>query len=176
VPRFYTLQSRFNTKDSIYVIIRSHKLTNKLAMIKTPARFLPPSTRFIAIIFLALLANGAHSADKKLITDDGREVLLKDDGSWIFRSTDRFANTDDGRRVRLKQDGSWHYVKNKAMKSTTKTQTPGPVIKLEKVIIEKYERKALKNTRVKTRTVFYLQLENTSPGKRLLTSKTATSR
>lgn len=132
-------------------------------MPKTAVRLLQPPTRFFMLIFLLLLAGGAHSADKKLITDDGREVLLNDDGSWEFRNTDRFANTDDGRRVRLKQDGSWHYVKNKAVQATTKT--PGPLIKLEKVVIEKHERKALKNTRVKTRTVFYLQLENTTQGK-----------
>jgi len=134
-------------------------------MPKTTARLLQPATRFFMIILLSLLAGGVHSADKKLITDDGREVLLKDDGSWAFRSTDRFANTDDGRRVRLKQDGSWHYIKSRPEKSITKTQTSNPVIKLEKVVIEKYQRKAQKNTRVKTRTVFYLKLENTSPGK-----------
>lgn len=134
-------------------------------MQKTTARLLQPATRFFMIILLSLLAVGVHSADKKLITDDGREVLLKDDGSWAFRSTDRFANTDDGRRVRLKPDGSWHYIKNTPIVSPAKSQAPSPVIKLEKVVIEKYERKALKNTRVKTRTVFYLKIEKTPPEK-----------
>jgi hypothetical protein len=60
---------------------------------------------------LSLCSHLLH-ADQEVTTDDGREVLLKEDGSWTFRSTDRFANTVDGQRIRLKQDGSWAYVGN----------------------------------------------------------------
>ncbi len=120
----------------------------------------PASTSsFISIIFLLLIANDAFSASQKIITDDGREVLLDDDGTWIFNTTDRFANTKDGRRVRLKEDGNWLYVGAATAKSEEQ-KNPLPLdIKLQKVVIEKYEKKTLKNTRVKTRTAFYLQLK-----------------
>ena len=41
------------------------------------------------------------------MTDAGREVLLRDDGSWEYLSDDRFGTLKDGSRARLKSDGSW---------------------------------------------------------------------
>ncbi len=100
---------------------------------KTPSSILKPSIHFIAIFFLLLISAYSHSASQKVITDDGREVLLNDNGSW-------------------------HYTGDTALKPKEKTQSPE--IQLQKVVIEKYEKKALKNTRLKTRTVFYLQLKH----------------
>lgn len=125
-----------------------------------PPTMKTPSIRFITVISLLLISGSTHSASQNVITDDGREVLLNDDGSWIFRTTDRFANTGDGHRVRLKENGSWQYMENVPAKAKEKIRTPNLDITLQKVVIEKYEKKALKNTRVKTQTVFYLQLEN----------------
>jgi hypothetical protein len=97
-------------------------------------------------------------ADQRIITDDGREALLKEDGTWVFRSTDRFATTKEGRRVRLKGDGSWEYTTNKAMTSKAHARTTELDIKLQKVVIETYTRKIQKNKRVKTQTVLYLDI------------------
>jgi len=153
-----------NTKRAIYVIIHSQQPGNEADMIKTHTRSLKSSIHFFASIILCLVSASVHPAGQHVITDDGREVQLNDDGSWIFLTTDRFANTDDGRRIRLKDDGSWHYLKDALLKTKAKNQND-PMITLQKVVIEKYERKALKNTRVKTQTVFYLQLANASPEK-----------
>ena len=45
--------------------------------------------------------------EQTILTDAGREVLLRDDGSWEYLSDDRFGTLSDGSRVRLKLDGSW---------------------------------------------------------------------
>jgi hypothetical protein len=109
---------------------------------------------------LMLITPGNVQADKQqVITDDGREVLLKEDGTWIFQSNDRFANTNDGRRVRLKDDGSWEYVGNAPMATASLVRTTGLEMKLEKVVVEKYEKKVQKNVRVRTRMVFYVNVD-----------------
>jgi len=119
-----------------------------------------PSRIVFLIISLSLLpGSNALSANQDVITDDGREVLLRDDGTWEFRSTDRFANTKDGHRIRLKDDGSWQYVGNAPLTSKQQIRTTVLDIKLGKVVIETHEKKVQKNTRSKSQTVFYLNLE-----------------
>ena len=118
-------------------------------------------SRIIIILISLLLLPGSNvlSANQEVITDDGREVLLRDDGTWEFRSTDRFANTKDGLRIRLKDDGSWQYVGNAPLTSKQQIRTTDLDIKLRKVVIETHEKKVQKNTRVNSQTVFYLNLE-----------------
>lgn len=121
---------------------------------------LTPSRIISLLISLSLLSAGnALSANREVITDDGREVLLKEDGTWEFRSNDRFANTKDGHRVRLKDDGSWQYMGNAPMVSKQQVKTTELDIELQKVVIETHEKKIQKNTRTKSQTVFYLNLE-----------------
>ena len=96
--------------------------------------------------------------DQQIISDDGREVLLKQDGTWEFRSNDRFATTEDGRRVRLKADGSWMYLGNAPSTSEMQVRTQDLEISLQRVVIETHEKKVQKNVRVKSQTVFHLQL------------------
>ena len=117
-------------------------------------------TPFLSIISYLLLITGSYAlaADQEVITDDGRAVLLKEDGNWVFRSTDRFANTKDGRRVRLQDDGSWQYVGTAPQTSKQQVRTTNLDIKLQKVVVETYEKKVQKNVRTKTQTVFYLDL------------------
>lgn len=114
----------------------------------------------ITLFSLFLVTGNSQAGSQKVITDDGHEVLLNDDGSWTFRTPDRFTSTSDGRRIRLKDDGSWQYANDLPPAADNKKQTPDPDVKLEKVIIEKYVKKGFKNTRVKTQTIFYVQLEN----------------
>jgi len=118
-------------------------------------------SRIVLIIISVLLFPGGYalSANQDVITDDGREVLIRDDGTWEFRSTDRFANTKDGHRIRLKDDGSWQYVGNAPLTSKQQIRTTVLDIKLGKVVIETHEKKVQKNTRSKSQTVFYLNLE-----------------
>jgi hypothetical protein len=118
-----------------------------------------PTPLIIYMLMLLLIpGSDAGSADQQVITDDGREVLLKGDGSWVFRSTDRFANTEDGQRVQLKQGGSWQYVGNAPMATEEHVRTTLLDIRLQKVVIERHEKKVQKNIRVRTQTVFYMNL------------------
>ena len=126
----------------------------------------PTTPTFITIITLLLLTGGnTVSADQQVITDDGREVLLKEDGHWEYRSTDRFANTEDGRRARLKEDGSWSYTGNAPLKSKAQVRTTDLDIKLQKVVIETRKKKTQKSSRIKTQTVFYVQLNSSAQAK-----------
>ena len=113
-----------------------------------------------ALLLLSLLlpCQQALSAGQQVITDDGREVLLKEDGRWEFLSSDRYANTEDGQRVRLKQDGRWEYVGNAPTTSDEQVRTTDLDIKLQKVVIERHEQKAQKNKRVISQTVFYVDV------------------
>jgi hypothetical protein len=118
---------------------------------------LTPSILIIPLL-LAPVSN-VLSANQEIITEDGREALLNEDGTWSFRSTDRFANTKDGRRVRLKDDGSWQHTGNAPVILKEQVRTMDLDIKLQKVVIETHEKKVQKNKRIKTQTVFYLDLE-----------------
>ena len=126
---------------------------------------------FNTILLLLVTIDDNVFAAQEVIIVDGREVLLKEDGTWTYHSTDRYANTNDGRRLRLKDDGSWQYVGNAPLTTTEQVRTTNLNIKLQKVVIEKFEKKVQKNTRVKTQTVFYLYLENSAQAKRNISIK-----
>lgn len=116
---------------------------------------------WLACVLASVFFSGAGNvlaANQEVITDDGREVMLKADGTWEFRSDDRFANTSDGQRVRLKADGSWEYIGNAPMVANQLVRTRQLEIELQEVVIEIHEQKAQKNTRVRSQTVFYLKL------------------
>lgn len=110
-------------------------------------------------------ASYAEPVKQQVITNDGREVLLNADGTWKYLSNDRYADTGDGRRVRLKDDGSWEYVGNAAVKSEAQVRTTELDIKLQKVVIEKFQKKVQKNTHLTTQTVFYLKLAHSPQAK-----------
>jgi hypothetical protein len=121
---------------------------------------MPFSNRLPTLLTLmASLISPALFADQNVISDDGREVVIKDDGSWAFRSEDRFANTRDGRRIKLKADGSWVYVGNAPL--VTKEQARSTIVdlKLQKIEIEAHKEKVHKNTRTERQTVFYINVD-----------------
>ncbi len=115
-------------------------------------------------LMAALLLIGAFTASPVLLasldglTDDGREVLLREDGSWEFRSNDRFANTRDGQRVRLKDDGTWEFVGNAPLVLKEQVRTTLLDIRLQRVDIEIHKEKVNKNVREEKQTVFYLNV------------------
>jgi hypothetical protein len=129
-----------------------------MAKTRLPAFRLSTLMLYIAV----LMGSPAVFASQDVISDDGREVILKEDGTWEFRSTDRFANTKDGRRVRLKNDGSWEYMGNAPLTAKRHVRTTSTDIRLQRVVIESHEEKVNKNIRKKTQTVFYLRV-NVSP-------------
>ena len=114
---------------------------------------------FFCLISLLILLPSHNAVAEQLVYIDGREVVLKDDGTWSYNSNDRFANTKDGQRVRLSDDGRWVYVGNAPLTTEQHIRTAELGLKLQKVVIETYEKKVQKNTRVRTQTVFYLQLD-----------------
>ncbi len=118
------------------------------------------SYRFISALVCTVLSIGSTvvDADQEGLTDDGREVLLKEDGTWEFRSTDRFANTKDGQRVRLRADNTWEYVGNVALTAKDQIRTTLLDIKLKEAVFEVHIEKAHKNVRKNSQTVFYLNI------------------
>jgi hypothetical protein len=98
-------------------------------------------------------------ADQRVISDDGREILLKADGTWEFLSSDRFVNTQDGRRARLKADGTWVYLGNAPLATEQQARTATVDIRLQKIEIESHKEKVHKNVRKESHTVFYLNVD-----------------
>ena len=86
--------------------------TNALRMIMTLPRFsLLNATRLLAAAAAATVLHAA--ADQTAVGDDGREILLKENGTWEYKNQDRFGTSESGSRVRLKDNGSWEFVDNK---------------------------------------------------------------
>ena len=114
---------------------------------------------FLSIALLVITPiSYADTANGEIIYLDGREVLLNENGSWTYLSTDRYANTKDGIRIRLKEDGSWQTIGNAPLKSDEQVRTTDLDMQLQKVVIETYKKKSQKNVKVKTQTVFYIDL------------------
>jgi len=101
----------------------------------------------------------AESATKNIVTLENRKVILNEDGSWKYHSDDRYAQTKDGDRIILKEDGSWSAAGNAPLTSKQQVRTTELDVKLQKVIVESYKKKSQKNTKIKTQTVFYVQLD-----------------
>jgi hypothetical protein len=119
-----------------------------------------PSLAQTAFLLLAIaMSTGVAFADQRVLSDDGREVLLKEDGTWEFLSTDRFVNTQDGRRARLKADGTWVYLGNAPLTTEQRARTATVDIKLRKIEIESRKEKVHKNVRKESQMVFYLNVD-----------------
>jgi hypothetical protein len=131
-------------------------------MPRKSARIVTLPTLALSLSFL--LASPPLFAEQSVISDDGREILLKDDGSWEFRSTDRFANTPDGRRVRLKDDNTWEYIGQ----AKAPPAPPAPraavmhaiptSIELDEVVVESYGDKMGQRRRTGSQTIFYIEV------------------
>ena len=111
------------------------------------------------VLLSVTISTAVVFADQRVISDDGREILLKQDGTWEFLSTDRFVNTQDGRRARLKADGTWVYLGNAPLTTEQQARTATVDIKLQKIEIESQKEKVHKNVRKESQTVFYLNVD-----------------
>lgn len=121
----------------------------------------------VMALLAAMLYVGTVCADQDLVSDDGRPIRLKDDGSWIFLSQDRLATTKDGRQVRLKADGSWEFTGEKSTPGRSPALDQKYIagrsltVTVDKLVIESRRGKksdAHKNARKQTRSVFYLKV------------------
>jgi len=112
---------------------------------------------------LCLLACSPINAET-VLSDDGREVLLNDDGSWEYVSGDRFATRDDGSRIRLSEDGSWQEVadERKWVQARTLSKdrfTDGAYsFELVEVQIESVRSTQQKNTRVRSQILLTINV------------------
>jgi hypothetical protein len=124
----------------------------------------------ITALFIAItlaFSSGTQAAETLATGDDGREVILNNDGSWTYKSTDRYANTSDGRRILLREDGSWVYIGNQKAVSPVQYRNTDIDIGLTRVEIEEYKKPATgikKSPRLSTETNFYFTATVTSTG------------
>ena len=115
------------------------------------------------------------------ISDDGREVILNDNGEWQYVTEDRFATTEDGQRIRLKADQRWQKVRD----SEAPAYQPVPIstiqrdsitisdsnlsgvphsgnsfdVTLDQVQVENQRETVGKNKRLRSNLVFYLEIK-----------------
>jgi len=112
----------------------------------------------------ALLSCGLAHADRTAVGDDGREILLKDNGKWEYSSSDRFATSSDGTRVRLKDNGKWEFIGNSELQTAEQVRTENLDISLASVVIEENKIEQGKSSRYESQTVFYLDVDVSSYG------------
>ncbi len=117
---------------------------------------------FLYALILGMSCSAAYSADRNATGDDGREIILKDNGGWEYRSTDRFATSEDGTRVRLKDNGSWEFIGNAPVESKEQVRTQALDVQLGDIVTEFYKEKAGKNTRHMSQTIVNLKVDVSS--------------
>jgi len=122
----------------------------------------------LAFICLTVFMAPFTRADETLLTDDGREVRLHDDGSWEFISNDRYANTPDGRRIRLRDNYTWEYLGNAPLSTKNQFRTTTTDLRLDSMLIQATEEKVHKNKRVLTRTYVTLAISRSPLAKQTL--------
>lgn len=122
----------------------------------------PARSALITSLSLAMclgLMPAVSAAERVATGDDGREIRLKDDGSWEYISTDRFATSADGTRVRLKDDGRWEFIGNAPSVSAESVRTEALAVSLSDIVTEFNKQKVGKNTRYNSQTTFYLSVK-----------------
>ncbi|MBA59367.1 MAG: hypothetical protein CMQ40_09375 [Gammaproteobacteria bacterium] len=126
---------------------------------------------FKALIFagFGVLLSVGLLADQIIISDEGREVLLREDGTWQFLSEDRFGTLKNGTRIRLRSDGRWSVSKNedewvsmparflKVSKDTLELEGIG--FQLSKVVIESERGKNRKNSTLRAQIIAELVID-----------------
>jgi len=132
-------------------------------------------------------------ADQDVVSDDGREVRLHEDGTWSLLSRDRFATTQDGRRIKLMTNGQWVEVKqatdggvaaSTAASASTSASAKrlsvnelggGAGILLTRVDVLKKKTKTHKSHKVDTRMAYHLQITNPGDQAIVLNQQLATA-
>jgi hypothetical protein len=133
-----------------------------------------PKFQALACLACALVATlaftAANAEPRRAVADDGREVILKDNGEWQYVTDDVFATTPEGQRIRLTPDHRWE----KARDSDAPAYQPVPIstlqrdniripasdveVVLDQVLIENQRETFAKNSRVRSNLVLYLAI------------------
>jgi hypothetical protein len=125
----------------------------------------------VVVLGIALsLAPSTTLAEEVVISDDGRQIQLNGDGTWIQLSRDRYATNAEGRRVRLRPDGTWTLMTDaeavaKVAPAAGAQLTPlkaasESTLHLAKVEILRRKIKRAKSIHAETRTVYHLGVRN----------------
>ena len=143
------------------------------------------SLAFALVSILAVGGTASSMAEpQRAIADNGREVILNDNGEWEYANDDMYATTKEGNRVRLSPNGKWQPVKQTAAPAPKpapvyqpaapvyQSATPASVprdrviladqnqgLTLDQVVIETHREAVGKNTRKRSNLVFYLDTE-----------------
>lgn len=131
----------------------------------------PARLRLLAASMALCLAPATLAAERFATGDDGREILLKADGTWEYRSTDRFATSADGTRVRLKDNGRWEFIGNAPKMSDASVQTEALAVTLTEIVTEFNKQKVAKNTRYNSETTFHLTVKVSAYAEQAIAAK-----
>ena len=119
---------------------------------------------------LLVLLGMSASADEVVISDDGRQIQINGDGTWVQLSKDRYAVNAAGERIRLKPDGTWSFLGDATPADAQAPVALTPIsaalestLFLSKVEIRKRRIERAKSTHAEVRTVYYLQVVNDGP-------------
>lgn len=116
-------------------------------------------------IFLILLTSFAM-AEEVVVSDDGRQIRLNDDGTWVQLSQDRFATNAQGQRIRLRADGKWNVMSAQDTTQGVRSSIePVPlqdeaILYLKSVEILRREIKRSKSRHAETRMRYVVGIEN----------------
>jgi hypothetical protein len=120
--------------------------------------------RVLGLTLFGLASGVGHANSEVVISDDGRQIQINGDGSWVQLSKDRYATNAAGQRLRLKPDGTWSFATaTKQMDSTPLTALTAAnesTLFLPKVEILKRKIKRAKSIHAETNTVYHLQVIN----------------
>ena len=124
-----------------------------------------------SVVFLVCLLSAAWVyAEEIVISDDGRQIQLNGDGSWVQLSADRYAINAAGERIRLKPDGTWSVLGEQVLSPSRSNVTPlsganslaavQSTLFLAKVEILKRRIKRAESVHAETRSIYYLRVIN----------------
>lgn len=100
----------------------------------------------------------ATQADQIIINGDGREILLKDDGSWQYASDDIYVDTKDGQRVVLTPDGRWQPVGLAPVVEEDKYRELLVEVVISNAVIDEVREKVGSQKNTRTRSVTHFEL------------------
>lgn len=93
-------------------------------------------TKLIVLLMLLMLGVIIAFGDQLAMSDNGIEVILKEDSTWhtvdlVSYEVSPFATTDDSQIVFLKDDGTWEPLQNVTIESSDAEVVPDTIIEDE---------------------------------------------
>ena len=112
---------------------------------------------------IAYLLSSPGLADQRILTDAGREVLLKDDGTWTYLSDDRFGTLKDGSREIVEDEVGLITIPAQALKRSEDTiRADKFYIEISGITIESQRGKNRKNSTLRAQTLVDIKIEANS--------------